>query len=92
MNVQGLSINVFVSHFHAEYDRGDDIYAGHRVMQALEAAQWIKLTSAGADLSIYAGDFNTELELSELEAFILEHEDTLGSAEASANQMVEQTR
>ena len=37
-------------------------------------------------------NFNTELELSELEAFILEHEDTLGSAEASANQMVEQTR
>ena len=60
MNVQGLSINVFVSHFHAEYNRGDDIYAGHRVMQALEAAQWIKLTAAGADLSIYAGDFNTE--------------------------------
>ena len=29
-------------------------------MQALEAAQWIKLTSAGADLTIYAGDFNTE--------------------------------
>ena len=29
-------------------------------MQALEAAQWIKLTSSGADLTIYAGDFNTE--------------------------------
>ena len=28
--------------------------------QALEAAQWVKLTSPGADLTIYAGDFNTE--------------------------------
>ena len=36
------------------------MYVGHRVMQALEAAQWIKLTSSGADLTIYAGDFNTE--------------------------------
>ena len=51
---------MFVSHFHAEYDRSNDIYVGHRVMQALEAAQWVKLTSAGADLTIYAGDFNTE--------------------------------
>ena len=57
---QGINVNVFVSHFHAEYDRSNDIYVGHRVMQALEAAQWIKLTSAGADLTIYAGDFNTE--------------------------------
>ena len=28
--------------------------------QALEAAQWVKLTAPGADLTIYAGDFNTE--------------------------------
>ena len=49
-------------------------------------------SSVGRMITAVAGDFNTELELSELEAFILEHEDTLGSAEASANQMVEQTR
>jgi len=60
IDYKGLNINVFVSHFHAEYDRTKDIYVGHRVMQALEAAQWIKLTSSGADLTIYAGDFNTE--------------------------------
>ena len=29
-------------------------------LKALEAAQWVKLTSPGADLTIYAGDFNTE--------------------------------
>lgn len=60
LDYKGLNINVFVSHLHAEYSRKSDIYLGHRVMQALEAAQWIKLTSSGADLTIYAGDFNTE--------------------------------
>ena len=60
IDYKGLNIHVFVSHFHAEYSRSKDIYLGHRVMQALEAAQWIKLTSSGADLTIYAGDFNTE--------------------------------
>ena len=57
--LQGLNINVFVSHLHAEYNRANDMYVGHRVSQALEAAQWIKLTSSGADLTIYAGDFNS---------------------------------
>ncbi|QQP37945.1 Neutral Sphingomyelinase_ putativelike, partial [Caligus rogercresseyi] len=32
----------------------------HRVIHALESSQWIQLTSASADLTIYAGDFNTE--------------------------------
>ena len=41
-------------------DRRDDIYLGHRVSQALEAAQWIRFTSAAPDLTIYAGDLNTE--------------------------------
>lgn len=56
----GLNIHVFVSHFHAEYCRKGDIYLGHRVLQALEAAQWVKLTAPGADLTLYCGDFNTE--------------------------------
>jgi len=60
IDYKGLNIHVFISHMHAEYSRSKDIYLGHRVMQALEAAQWIKLTSSGADLTIYAGDFNTE--------------------------------
>ena len=42
------------------YVRKDDIYLGHRVCQALEAAQWIRFTSAAPDLTIYAGDLNTE--------------------------------
>lgn len=34
--------------------------SGHRVIHALESAQWIKLASSSADLTIYGGDFNTE--------------------------------
>jgi len=60
LDFHGLNIHVFVSHLHAEYCRRKDIYLGHRVLQALEAAQWVKLTAPGADLTIYAGDFNTE--------------------------------
>jgi len=60
ISVNNLIVHVFTSHLHAEYSRSRDIYLGHRVMQALEAAQWIKLTSSGADLTVYAGDFNTE--------------------------------
>jgi len=60
LDYRGLNVHVFVSHLHAEYVRKKDVYLGHRVLQALEAAQWVKLTSPGADLTIYAGDFNTE--------------------------------
>lgn len=60
LDYRGLNIHVFVSHLHAEYNRRGDIYLGHRVLQALEAAQWVRLTSPGADLTIYGGDFNTE--------------------------------
>jgi len=54
----GLRINLFVSHFHANYNPLSDQYRGHRTVQAVEAAQWIKLASASADLTLYAGDFN----------------------------------
>lgn len=40
--------------------RKNDVYLGHRVIHALESAEWIKLSSSSADLTIYAGDFNTE--------------------------------
>lgn len=55
-----FDIHLYVSHYHANYDPDNDIYLGHRVIHAFESAQWIKLTSSAADLTIYAGDFNTE--------------------------------
>ena len=57
---KGFDVHLYTSHYHAEYNRKRDVYLGHRVSHGLESAQWIKLTSASADLTVYAGDFNTE--------------------------------
>ena len=46
-------------------------------------------SSVGRIITAVAADFNTEFELSELQAFISDHEDELGSAARVANQMVE---
>ncbi|KFM82038.1 Sphingomyelin phosphodiesterase 2, partial [Stegodyphus mimosarum] len=56
----GLKINLYVTHLHAEYDAFHDQYLPHRVAQAFEFSQFVQLTSETADLSIVAGDFNTE--------------------------------
>ena len=58
----GFNIHLFVSHYHATYDYNPvtDVYLGHRVVHGVESAQWIKLSSSSADLTVYAGDFNTE--------------------------------
>jgi hypothetical protein len=45
IDLYGFNIHIFVSHYHAEYDHKNDVYLGHRVIHALESAQWIKLTS-----------------------------------------------
>lgn len=45
IDLHGFNIHIFVSHYHAEYDHKNDVYLGHRVIHALESAQWIKLTS-----------------------------------------------
>lgn len=60
VDIEGFNIHVFVSHYHAEYDPNHDVYLGHRVIHALESAQWLNLTSGATDLTLYCGDFNTE--------------------------------
>jgi len=62
IDYQGFNIHLFTSHYHAMYDINPltDCYLGHRVVHSVESAQWIKLSSSSADLTIYAGDFNTE--------------------------------
>ena len=59
-DIDYFDIHLYVSHYHANYDPTNDIYLGHRVIHAFESAQWIKLASSSADLTIYAGDFNNE--------------------------------
>lgn len=44
---------------HAEYDSKNDEYIAHRVIQAFDTAQLVKLISKGSDATILAGDLNT---------------------------------
>ena len=60
MRINNLNVCVFITHLHAEYLSTKEAYLAHRVSQALEAAVWIKLCAAGADLVIVGGDFNSE--------------------------------
>ena len=52
LEIQGLDVTVFLSHYHAEYDAGHDIYLGHRVIHGLESAQWLNMISGGTDLTL----------------------------------------
>ncbi|XP_026326469.1 putative neutral sphingomyelinase [Hyposmocoma kahamanoa] len=53
-----VMINVYCTHLHAEYHE-DDIYLAHRMLQAYSTAEFVKLTTPSADMSILAGDLNT---------------------------------
>lgn len=58
LNIGSLTANVYVTHLHAEYCRDKDSYLPHRVVQAWELQQFIRHTSAGADVVILGGDLN----------------------------------
>ncbi|XP_015259394.1 PREDICTED: sphingomyelin phosphodiesterase 2 [Cyprinodon variegatus] len=58
LNLAGLTVNVYVTHLHAEYSRETDSYLPHRVVQAWELQQFIRHTSTGADVVIMGGDLN----------------------------------
>ncbi|XP_049895362.1 sphingomyelin phosphodiesterase 2 [Epinephelus moara] len=58
LSIGSLTTNVYVTHLHAEYCRDKDSYLPHRVVQAWELQQFIRHTSAGADVVILGGDLN----------------------------------
>lgn len=58
LTIGSLTANVYVTHLHAEYCRDKDSYLPHRVVQAWELQQFIRHTSAGADVVILGGDLN----------------------------------
>ncbi|KAJ8676052.1 hypothetical protein QAD02_011838 [Eretmocerus hayati] len=60
IKVRNIDINVYVAHLHAEYCRENDEYIAHRVLQAFDTAQFIRMTKGGADAVILGGDLNTE--------------------------------
>lgn len=53
-------VNAYVSHYHAEYNRENDAYKVDRLVQALEAGDFIRWTCVNSDAIVYCGDFNTE--------------------------------
>lgn len=45
---------------HAEYNIHGTEYLSHRVLQAFDTSQFIRLTIEDCDLAVLAGDLNTE--------------------------------
>ncbi|VVC24585.1 Hypothetical protein CINCED_3A018926 [Cinara cedri] len=60
INVDGFIVDVYTTHLHACYDTSEDKYVKHRIVQAFESANFIRITSTGSDLAVLAGDFNSE--------------------------------
>ncbi|XP_076133004.1 sphingomyelin phosphodiesterase 2a [Alosa pseudoharengus] len=58
LNVCGMRAHIYVTHLHAEYCRMNDTYLPHRTVQAWELLNFIRHTSADADLVILGGDLN----------------------------------
>uniref|UniRef100_A0A8C4IBG5 Sphingomyelin phosphodiesterase 2 n=1 Tax=Dicentrarchus labrax TaxID=13489 RepID=A0A8C4IBG5_DICLA len=58
LKIGSLTAIVYVTHLHAEYCRDKDSYLPHRVVQSWELQQFIRHTSAGADVVILGGDLN----------------------------------
>ncbi|CAG5115057.1 unnamed protein product [Candidula unifasciata] len=55
---EGLDINLYCTHLHAEYNAVQDEYEAHRLAQAFELSQFIRSTSVDCDAVILAGDLN----------------------------------
>lgn len=45
---------------HACYDNSKDKYINHRIIQAFETANFIRITSTNSDLAVLAGDLNSD--------------------------------
>ncbi|KOC66175.1 Putative neutral sphingomyelinase [Habropoda laboriosa] len=60
LQIHDMNINIYITHLHAEYSRHNDEYIAHRVLQAFDTAQFIRMTCSGADSAILAGDLNAE--------------------------------
>ncbi|XP_067000528.2 putative neutral sphingomyelinase isoform X2 [Anabrus simplex] len=60
LKINDIAVNLYTAHLHAEYNRDNDEYLAHRVLQAFDTAQFIRMTSSSNDLIFLGGDLNTE--------------------------------
>nr|XP_032804820.1 sphingomyelin phosphodiesterase 2 isoform X1 [Petromyzon marinus]XP_032804821.1 sphingomyelin phosphodiesterase 2 isoform X1 [Petromyzon marinus]XP_032804822.1 sphingomyelin phosphodiesterase 2 isoform X2 [Petromyzon marinus] len=58
IDIGGITVNTYITHLHAEYNREKDAYHPHRVLQAWELAQVIRHTSHVANVVLLGGDLN----------------------------------
>ncbi|XP_065603572.1 sphingomyelin phosphodiesterase 2 isoform X2 [Cyrtonyx montezumae] len=58
VRIAEITVNIYVTHLHAEYSREKDAYLPHRVVQAWELAQFIRHTAKAADVVLLGGDLN----------------------------------
>lgn len=56
---QGLTVNIYSTHMHAEYGRRKDGYTAHRLVQFAEIIQFMEQTSRPDHVALIGGDFNT---------------------------------
>ncbi|CAK9804754.1 Putative neutral sphingomyelinase [Anthophora plagiata] len=61
LQVHDMNINMYIAHLHAEYNRHNDEYTAHRVLQAFDTAQFIRMTCGSADSVILADACSTSL-------------------------------
>lgn len=54
----GIPFTIATTHLHAEYNKKNDEYVHHRVVQAFETSQLIRFCQRNGDVLILAGDFN----------------------------------
>lgn len=59
LKIGDLKVNLYTAHLHAQYHETDE-YCAHRIVQAVDAAQFIQLTSGFCDIIILGGDLNIE--------------------------------
>lgn len=60
MCTKQLFLKTCIFQLHAEYNRRNDEYMAHRVLQAFDMSQFISMTATNADIVILGGDLNTE--------------------------------
>ncbi|XP_043255982.1 putative neutral sphingomyelinase [Colletes gigas] len=58
LKIHDMNVNVYTVHLHAEYNCHNDEYIAHRVLQAFDTAQFIRMTCGGTDFAILGGDLN----------------------------------
>lgn len=59
ISLRGVTVDLYTTHLHAEYNPGKPAYTAHRLAQVQELVQFVEQTSRPEHVTIVAGDLNT---------------------------------